>query len=132
MDGEVCRLVGIARYRTVWHGTVRYRNADRSILPLRGAMVVSHATAAARLPLKQNPAQFKSLISFGEVLDPASKAAVLSLDSQVQMQGTINNEFQVRAGPHHGKTSLIAEKGCVAVRSPSCNGSSLVYSSINS
>lgn len=87
---------------------------------------------AARLSRKQNPAQFKSLISFGEVLDPASKAAVLSLDSQVQMQGTINNEFQVRAGPHHGKISLITEKGCVAVRSPSCNVSSLVYSSINS
>lgn len=46
----------------------------------------------------QNPAEFKSLISFGEVLDPASKAAVLSLDSQVQMRGTVNSELQVGGG----------------------------------
>jgi len=32
------------------------------------------------------------------VLDPASKAAVLALDSQVQMTGTINSELQVGAG----------------------------------
>eukprot|EP00903_Cladosiphon_okamuranus_P014085 g13092.t1 len=44
--------------------------------------------------LHSNPAEFKSLISFGEVLDPASKAAILSLDSHVQMRGTINSELQ--------------------------------------
>lgn len=44
---------------------------------------------------KQNPEHFRSLISFGEVLDPASKAAILALDSHVQMQGMINSEFHV-------------------------------------
>lgn len=44
---------------------------------------------------KQNPAEFRSLISFAEVLDPASKAAILSLDSQVQMRGTVSSELQV-------------------------------------
>lgn len=47
---------------------------------------------------KQNPADFKSLISFGEVLDPASKAAILSIDSCVQMRGTVNSELQVGGG----------------------------------
>lgn len=46
--------------------------------------------------LSQNRARYKSLISFGEVLDPASKAAVLSVDSQVQMRGMIDSELQVR------------------------------------
>ena len=44
---------------------------------------------------KQNPAELRSLISFGEVLDPASKAAILSLDSQVQMTGTVNSGLRV-------------------------------------
>lgn len=44
----------------------------------------------------QDPSRYKSLISFGEVLDPASKAAVLGIDSQVQMRGMINSELQVR------------------------------------
>ena len=52
------------------------------------------ATAAAT----KNPAQYMSLISFGEVLNPASKAAVLSLDSQLQMRGVINSELQVSEG----------------------------------
>eukprot|EP00752_Nemacystus_decipiens_P004319 g3945.t1 len=43
---------------------------------------------------RSNPAEFKSLISFGEVLDPATKAAILSLDSQIQMRGTVNSELQ--------------------------------------
>lgn len=45
---------------------------------------------------EQNSAQNRSLISYSEVLDPASKAAVLTLDSQVQMRGMINAEVQVR------------------------------------
>lgn len=44
----------------------------------------------------QDPQSYTSLISFGEVLDPASKAAILSVDSQVQMRGMIDNEVQVR------------------------------------
>lgn len=46
----------------------------------------------------QNPCKYRSLISFREVLDPASKAAVLSVDSQIQMRGTIEGEFQVWKG----------------------------------
>lgn len=49
----------------------------------------------------KNPAKFKSLISFGEILDPASKAAVLNLDNsvqmRVQMRGAFSSELQVRA-----------------------------------
>lgn len=45
--------------------------------------------------MEQNPEQFRSLISFGEVLDPASKAAILGLDSHVQMWGMVNNELHV-------------------------------------
>lgn len=53
------------------------------------------------LTFLKNPAKFKSLISFGEILDPASKAAVLDLDNsvqmRVQMRGAFSSELQVRS-----------------------------------
>lgn len=72
-----------------------YQGRDPAlVLP---SMLVAVLPSALVPSADQSPSSFRSLISFREVLDPASKAAVLSVDSQVQMRGMIDSELQVRS-----------------------------------